>query len=268
MAYWLTAFGGVNVPTNLGNQGSMDVATGTPDAPLIQLPGGRVFDPLGSGAAFVPSAQYIAHVMVVSDVKATIKGVVDAWQALRGTVGTLTRTPDDGSTAQTITARLIKADVVNRRPEGPKIVRMDLVFQAIKLPWASGGATYNLTKATASVTNFTTTVTNAGNVTQRILQLSATPAAATTMTHFQISSPIAPLLQWSGSVAATKILLIDTAKRQVFNDGAVAYSGLTVPTNSEDWFAIAAGGNLLTYQATYAGGTGVNVSVGFADAWG
>lgn len=267
MAYWLTAWNGLTIPTNLGDRGSMDIAAGVADAPMIQLPGGRVFDPLGSTTGYRPSAQFTARVLIVSDVPTTIKTVLDTWQAKIGAVGTLTRTPDNAATAQTISARLLSASV-NRTLMGAKIVPLTLVFQAIALPWQSGGGTANLTKATISASNFTSTVTNAGNVTQRTVQISATPAAGTTMTHFQISSATAPLLQWTGSVAATKILLIDTSAREVFNDGVAAYSGLTPPTTSEDWFAIAAGANLLTYQATWSGGTGVNVSVGFADAWG
>lgn len=268
MPYWLTSFNGVNLPTNLGDRGSMDVAAGVVDAPLVQLPGGRVFDPLGSTTAYRPSALFVARVMIVSNTPSTIKTVLDSWQALIGTVGTLTRTPDSGGTAHTLTARLMSATVLNRTLEGPRIARMVLTFQAVSFPWQSGGATFPLTKITASATNFFFTVTNAGNVNQRNIQISVTPAAGTTMTNFQILDAISPVLSWTGSVVATKILLINTSSRQVFNDGAAAYSGLTAPTTSEDWFALAAGAQTVTYQATYSGGTGVDVSLGFSDAWG
>lgn len=270
MAYWLTSFASTTIPVNLGDRGSMDVAAGVADAPLISLPGGRVFDPLGSTTAYRPSATFVARVMIVSDTPATIKSVLDSWQALIGTVGTLVRTADSGGSTHQLTARLMSATVLGRTVEGSRIVRMMLTFQAVSFPWQTAPSTLLFgTNATVSTTHYTQAYTNGGNIGQFNCQFIVTPTGGATMTSVTIlNSNSGYQISYTGSVASGKQLAIDTATTTVTNDGVADYANFVPPTTSERWMLIPAGNSTFTYYATFSGGGNIHFQITAGDAWG
>lgn len=266
MAYWLSVFNSLAIPTHLGDRGSMDIAAGAVAAPLISLPGGRVFDPLGDDTAYRPSAQITATVLLVSSTPATLLSDFQAWQAKVGTVGDLTRTDYLGNNQQ-LKARLLSASVT-RNTSNINFVPMTLVFQVVTFPWEGTSNVLAPTHATVSGTPVATTITNNGNVTQRRrIQISFTPSFAT-MTSVTIqNTTTGHQFTYTGTVTPGNSVMIDTADRSVLNNGVADYAHFTPSGSFEDWFAVAPGANSVNYNATFAG-TAIIPIIGFSDAWG
>lgn len=267
MGYWITSFAGVNLPTNLGTVGAHDVGTGDAYAPLIPLPGGRSFDPLGTVTANRPTHTTAVTVLFVTSTAGAMRALTDTWEALVGVYGTLVRTGDGGGTSST-TARL-KNVAIQRHVGDLLVVPATLTFELLALPWTDVQHTQTLTLAASTTQTYVACPTN-GNVNPPRVILTLTGGSgllsAVSFVFNHTTAASTPTLLWAGGLAAGKVLVIDTGVLAVLNDGVDAYAGLTPPTATEQWLVIDAIGGYLHVTGAYTG-TAPTLTVVYQDAY-
>jgi hypothetical protein len=260
VSYTLTSFDGLTITAR-----DADIAAGVADAPLVQLPGGRAFDPLGSGLAYRPSALFTAHALLVSDVAATRQSLMDAWQAKVGKVGTLTRT-GDGGTAETVTARLLSASG-HRTVNNIRTLLVPLVFQAVNLPWRGSLSGAFSTNLSISTHLYSYGQSQNGNVNQPSSIHTFTVGTGTMTSLTMTNTTTGHSFVFTGTVTTGHVLVIDTGKRSVLNNGVGAYAFLTPSSTKEDWLILQPGVNAIDLTAVFTGDI-VTWVPSFYDAWG
>lgn len=261
MAYYLTSFDSLALPTGLGASGRHDLALGERAGQIVDLPGG-VYDARGSELGIRRASRLTASVLIVAASSAAVRTVLDQWLAKVGKRGTLIRA-DDAGNQQTITARLVSVQA-SRQAEHIRVLPMTLTFETTSPIW-SGTAHADTTALDASPK--TISVTNGGNarVTNPVLTITAAGSAITALT---VGVAGVSEWTWSGTLAVGKALVIDCGALAVRNDGADAYGGWARTPNHkvDDWLRIEPGGNSIVVTRT-GGGTASTCRVQFADGW-
>ncbi|HAE59766.1 MAG TPA: hypothetical protein DCG54_09760 [Anaerolineae bacterium] len=74
-------------------------------------------------------------------------------------------------------------------------------------------------------------------------------------------------ITFNGTIAANKVLIIDTGTMQVKNDGVDAYNDLVISPTADmaSWFSLLPGSNALTI--TYTGAAGGSIEFAYHEAW-
>jgi hypothetical protein len=111
------------------------------------------------------------------------------------------------------------------------------------------------------------TSTGAGRAPIRALTIRVTAGSAAIIS-ITIARAGGESLTFGGEIAAGKVLLIDTGRMQVTNDGVDAYDDLTFLPKADlaSWFALEPGNNNLIVTYT-GGGTGSTIDFNYYEAW-
>jgi hypothetical protein len=109
--------------------------------------------------------------------------------------------------------------------------------------------------------------TGPGRAPVRSILIRVTAPATGALSNITIARADGETLVFGGSVAASKVLQIDTGTMQVKNDGVDAYDDLTLSPTADmaAWFTLLPGDNQIT--VTYTGNTGGSVEFGYYEAW-
>lgn len=261
------------------------VSVGDTGGTLLKLPGGGAYDAYGTDPAPEGIREVSTEFEIIETTTAAVQTQRDMIRARAGLWRRLWAHFPDGSD-RWAWARMSKVRMERRR-EYLFYQPVGLTFE-IKDPGWNGtghGATWYLDAGQYldaglyldyddTITlddgtppqSTTATITNGGNrtVTNAILSIRAAgnPISAITL--------VCGSCDWtfSGSVAAGKVLTIDTGTRSVRNDGADAYSSFTLNAGHTvaDWLQLAAGANSVTITYTCAGAAST-LTPTFYDGW-
>jgi len=261
------------------------VSTGDTGGALLRIPGGGAYDGYGDDPAPEGINEVSTAFEIIASTPTLVQTARDKIRARAGLVRKLWAHFPDGSDRWTW-ARLSKVKM-ERRPTYLFYQPVELTFEIVAPIWngtghgaawyldagqyldAGLGLDYDDTiilddAGTPRVT--TATITNGGNrtVTAIVLAFRAAGNPISAIT-FACGS-----CNWtfSGSVAAGKVLTIDTGTRSVRNDGADAYSyfALNAGHTVADWLQLASGSNSATITYTCAGAA-TALTLTYYDGW-
>lgn len=261
MAYWITRFGTVAIEpcTPAQEIGVPAVASAT-----VRLPGGA-YDALGSEVA--PRAIPYSIRIRAEIVRSTQADMLSAWRALlalHGKRATLYRTPDGGAAnGEWALARLVAVEA-EREAKHLLYLPFEATFEVWSPVWYG---TARDVQAALNTSPKTVTCANNGNA--RIANPVITiTAQGSSITQVKIGVSGVSELQWAGTLAAGTSLVIDCGARSVKNNGADAYSGLTLTSNHQisDWLRLEPGDNSVVVTRTGGDGTS-SVRFQYSDGW-
>jgi hypothetical protein len=268
MAFSLSMFDTLAVPTILGPSGSFDFILSERRSPLIATPGGS-YDPLGTDWARRGASTLTADVVLVETTAVALQTALDAWTAKLGKIGTLTR-KDSAGNLQTLSARLIDV-TAKRTTENYLFLPISLTFETTAQVW--NGAAHDLW-TTVLTTNSTISVPNGGNArVSNIFVAVVAHGVSVTLVRLVLAGFGIDLV-WVGTVPAGANLQIDTGALKVTNTGGGAgYSGFTLnPAHTvDDWLRLEPGANSLSVSiwldGTWGAGHYPEVQISFQDGW-
>ncbi len=235
---------------------------------LLKLPGGGVYDVYNTERAPANAPLFEIPCSLVADSPTDLQEQLRLLDVIVGTRDVLyARRPDN--TVIWRYARL-EEDPADRKWNDILTLDLKLRIQALGQDWYgtshADDVKYYLTDA-APATN-AAVIVNGGDKTNNspILSLYASGSA---ITQFTITVASLSSFTWSGTLAATKNLVINCGAPTVKNDGADAYAGFSLSTGAhfiDDWLRLMAASTTLTITRT-GGDGGSYISVSFADAW-
>jgi hypothetical protein len=179
-----------------------------------------------------------------------------------GMSGTLSLLTDSGAT-HTATARLQEVRC-RRVPDYPLAMEVEWDFVIVS-PFWKAAANYSQVSLSSASVSFD--VGNLGNYPVSDALITVT-AKTTAITQIQIGVNGTSQMQWAGTIAINKSLVIDCGALSVKNDGADAYSGFTLTANHKirDWLRLGAGTTTLTVARTGGGATST-IRLDYYDGW-
>lgn len=280
MPYVLYQFGSLVLPAYNGEN---DVSTGQVAPVFLDLPGGGVFDVLGTE----PAKRRITPLNKRCTLDATdTTDMRTQYNALRAKIGhrdRLWRRWDEGY-YNWCWARLVNIDA-RRTTRNYLHQEVDLQFVMISPHWYGqhhGGAwtldsgilfdtgypldTTDWLPLTADATT-NLTITNNGN--RRITNAVVTVAAGSdAIDDVTVGVNAISAFTYSGTIDAGEGLVIDCGAMSVINDGneAYVYFALTADHKIDDWLRLEPGANIIEVTIT-GGGTGSQALVEFFDGW-
>lgn len=279
MGYSFERFGAITLPEYNREMNMAPVAA----VQRIVATAAGAFDADGSGRA----GQQFPHALTVEaivfeEAAADLRAALDALRAAVGTRAYLYRRADDDSTVHRALCRLASMDVQRsyeqRRAYQPvtlQFLQLSAWQGASSAAWTlddgelfDDGLLFDATSYAWSIGSSLTirSVTNGGNLPVMDVVFTIT-AGATGLTN-PILTGGGMDLRWTGTIAATKSLVIDCGVLSVLNDGANAYSGLTLGANHaiEAWCSLAPGATDIELAITGTL-TGATWGVSFRDRW-
>jgi len=265
MPYIISRFGaswaaGTALPI-LGMQ--QPVGLGAVASTIVQLPGGNSWDSLGSAQTRPHSQVITIHGGYVAASAAALTTYIDAMRALVGVRSYLWATPDSGSTTRWRLARCLDVRAT-AKPGFPRWIGVDMDFELAAGGW--NGAAHSESTALATGNDAIET-TNAGNaiVTNAIITITAQTTAITELSFY-----VTGLLHWhyTGSITATKSLIVDCGTRKVTNDGTGDFANFVLQSDhaDNDWLPIQSGVNSIQVERTGGGATSA-VVLAYNDGW-
>lgn len=263
MPYVLYQFDGQDIPSAGADYSSHEITPGEARSGLVSLPGGLVYDSLGSEWARSSAPTVRASGRLVAATAADLKTALDAWLAKRGKRATLTR-KSDGGAVHSATARLLSVRAP-RQPGFRLFIPVELTFELLSLPWAG---TSHADTTFLDTSPKTVIVTNNGNarVTNPIITIAASASAAITAVTVAVSG----VSSWSytGTIAANTQLIVDCGALKVLNNGANAYSGFALNAGHviDEWIRLEPGNTSVVVTLT-GGSTNSTIKFEFSDGW-
>lgn len=251
MAYYLQQFDSQALPTGNSVDG---LGTGAVASTLVAVAGG-VIDIYGANEIAPMPSHTIRHRGIYS---ASVESNVDALRAYLGRRKKLYRFKQSDSSQQWKWARLLDVqwdrDVAQRSH-----AEIEAIFEAVGWWKATTPDTANISASgSLALTNGGTAYATDGTFT-----FVASGTGAKTIRVVNSATGID--WTWTGSITDTKSLLIDCGAFSVLNNGADAYSGLTLNAGhtSNYWMVAAPGLNTWTVTLTGAG----TLTVSSYDSW-
>lgn len=282
--HWLTQFGTLALP-------QYEAQFSNAPAPVAQatvaLIGGGAYDAYGSDVARQRYPALLSYACVVaSSSQATAVAQMAALKALLGTKAKLWRTEADGTSQQWCWARLTAIDDTMRVKAPKWLVPVTLEFTLLgRWNGLSHGGYWVLDDGeylddglyldgeeptvldTAPTAPQTITVTNNGNQAVRDAVIRLTSAASAN-TYLSVTVTGVSAFSWTGTLAATKTLEIDTGRKTVLNDGVAAWNGflLLAEHKTADWLVLEPGDNDVIVE-TDSSGPNSTIQFIFDDGW-
>lgn len=258
---------GLTLPTVYGASGSWTIAEGDVVTDYVSLPRGRTWDALRTDRARIARARYDLDCVLVESTEAALLTSHQALMAKRGVVGVLRRVDAAGNT-HSLTARLGSVEAKGIPANGR-------FFQPIRLRWESAEPPWRglLHRGTVTVTGAEGSLSLPNNGGEDfggpVFTLTAGSGSVTAFGFTMTSGTRVWKWAWTGTLAATKALVVNCGAFTVTNDGANAYSGFALDAthNENDWASAIAGGLTFTVSVTHSG-TDPSLVWTSADAWG
>lgn len=285
--YWLERFGTTELPTQQPDQ---YVGTGQAStAKFIPLPGGGVFDTLGSEQAVGQGGTISCKgaVSILDQSGAALISQVQALRALKGKRDKLYRRWDNGD-MEWIYARLVEVNA-QRSIRDLNSLEMMFTFQQISPVWngnthGSGwyldsgeyfdtglvfdeatGDIFALDSVPKSIT-----ISNGGNAPVRdmVIEVYNDMASGAAITQIDIAISGKTAWRWTGSLPVGKVLTIDCGAFTVLNDTTDAYSGVSLESGHaiDCWIELEPGDNVLSVTRT-GGDASASFTVRYNDGW-
>lgn len=259
MLYRAYQFDGLTLPTAYGASGYFDIAPGTTPNDWVTLAGGRAWNARRTDRARPGMVGFGMQSALEGANEAAIRTAYDALAAKWGISGVLSRIDAAGAT-QTLTAVLTSVETQGSPGHGLRFQPVTLTFETASLPWKgtsrTGSASPITNSGNAPYTPVVWTITAGGGAACTAVDFLAGPDANGRIWHWH----------WTGTVAATKSLVIDCGAMTVKNDGANAYSTFVPQSNhNQDYWTEAPVGTL-TYSMTLTG-AGATHSYQSYDGW-
>ncbi len=251
MAYYLQQFDSQALPTGNSVDG---LGTGSIGSTLVAVAGG-VIDVYGASEIAPMHSHTIRHRGLYS---ASVETNVDALRAYLGQRKKLYRYKESDTSQQWKWARLLEVGW-DRAIEQRSVAEIDCTFEAVGW-WKATTPDTDNTSATGSVA-----ITNAGNAYATDGTFTFVASGTGTKTIRVVDSSQGIDWTWSASITDTESLVIDCGAFSVLNNGADAYSGLTLNAGhtSNYWMVAAPGANTWTVTLTGAG----TLTVSSYDSW-
>ncbi len=268
MSYALTSFLVSGTSRNLPT-GRARFYVGTDDSRLatIQLPGGGLYDALGASKAPPQQRAIVYDCVILGANWSAVQTTFDQWRAWRGSYGALTATMPDASTRWRY-CRLTGVEATRQGGNKPVWVEATLTFQPEDEYWKATAATQPSGALTANTTT-NITANNAGDRNANRVTITITAGnSAITSVRVQIVALMVDWM-WTGTLAATKSLVVNAGACTVKNDGANAYSTFTLhATNHKvrEWLLLAPGNNMVAVTIA-GGGVGSTMALSYYAAY-
>jgi len=221
-----TYAGATVLPDGLATQNVMPDAM-TPS--MIKLPGGGVFNPWGDDEALPQGTILVARGAYTAATRAALLTLVDALRAWNG------KTSNLYISTTTTAYRWRKAKIsCDDQPVTPHSIAgfwqpMTLTFELEDTIWHGDDATHTITMTDAATSD---EVNNAGNGLVRDIVLTYTVAGAgNTCTNLIIENEETGYIckiQYAGTIALGKALVIDCGGKTVKNDGVDAFVDFSI----------------------------------------
>ncbi len=263
MAYLITRFGDEYataevLPTAGGEQ---PLGAGGVPSGRIRLPGGGSFDAWGRERPQPQAHQITVRGRWSAASVTAMETKVDALAALKGRRSKLWRS--NGVAQRWRYARCLRVEVPAGRGT-PTSDEISLDFELEAGPW------YGLAHSDTILVDAspkTIAAANGGNarVTNPVITITA---AGSAITRIKIAVSGVSELQWDGSLAVAKSLVIDCGARSIKNNGIDAYAGLTLTANHRisDWLRLEPGNNSVVITRT-GGDNASSVRLQYSDGW-
>lgn len=259
-----------------------DLSPGSSPGALLELPGGGAWDGYGTAEAPEPSNVVSTQFEIVKTTAAAVQTERDRIRARRGFLRRLWAETPSGM-LRFVWARLARIRMErDRRYQFYQPVKLE--FEISNPGWNGGqhGTPWTFDSGylfdagtffdrddvwTPAASGATYTITNEGNTTQDEIILTIT-AGATSINTIRIRCGDCDWT-YSGTVNANKSLVVNTATRTITNDGADAYSGLTLNAGHivADWLLFDTGNNTVTINYAGNGSVDATVTFDFYDRW-
>lgn len=264
--YTITAFGAIPLPQS---RPSHFVGTGSAsNFTILPLSAGGVYDSLGSNRAFTQGTQIrvVGAILLRDQTAVQLETQEKTLRGMVGKVDQLWRTWDESGALEWCTARCISVGET-RTVENLNYLDIPMTFQVTSLGWfgqvqkgfidADPLDKFSLLRTLAHNPANTWpvyyTLNYAGTENQPAIILTLTSGDNSTTAVGITSITMGHVLAWTGVLATTKKLIINCGMQRVTNDGAPAYSALTVPTNKDEWFMLQPGINEIALNVTTSG---------------
>ena len=261
-----TQGGGTALPDGLATQNVMPDAL-TPS--MIKLPGGGVFNPWGDDEALPQGTILVARGAYTAATRAALLTLVDGLRAWNGKWSNLYV-----STAAAAW-RWRKARMwCDDQPVTPHSIHgfwqpMTLTFELGDTIWHGDDATDTITMTVAASSG---EINNAGNGLVRDIVLTYTVAGAgNTVTNLIVENEETDYIckiQYAGTIALGKALVIDCGAKTVKNDGSNDFANFSIVTATHtktEWLVLKPGDN--TIKATRTSGNATDtLGLAFEDA--
>lgn len=271
MAYTIDVFGasyagGVALPRYEGEQpwGTLGVP-GT----LVELPGGLMWDSLGTDAAIPRGGVITIRGEWLAASTTDMQTKMDALRALEGTRNKLWMSNDSGTTTRWRYARCLQTRAaVMAGAASYAVIEMD--FELAPGLW-NGAAHAETTVLDTATHNVTTT--NGGNATVRDarLQINAKVATITALSvSITVSGSLITHWHYDGTIAINKYLYINCGTRRVFNENTGDdYANFALQTDHTiaDWLPIYAGETTIVVSYTSADTSAHTAVLAYNDGW-
>lgn len=231
---------------------------------MVELPGGKAWDWLGSDRAVSRSQVITITGDWVAASVAAMETKIDNLNALFGVRSYLWRSNDGGTTTRKRLARCIGVRVPIEM-QSALVATIELDFELAPGLWQ--GTAHSETTIIDAASHAVAT-TNNGNATVRdaIITVTAKVAAITAVSFY-----INGILHWhySGTIGINKALVVNCDTKTVTNDGVDAYVNFALQADhpSADWNPLAAGLNTITVETTSTDHTAHEVKLEYADGW-
>ena len=255
-----TYAGGEALPLRVITQ---PVGAGSVPSSLVSLPGGGSWDNIGTSVSR-PRAQLITvSGMWLAASKSAMETKMDALKALVGTRNKLWASVDSGTTNRWRYARCLdvrsmaQVGIQNRMP-----IEMDFELAASNWNGAAHSESTELATGSDEITS-----TNGGNVRASNAVITVT---ADTSNITVLSVLLAGVVHWhyTGTITASKSLVVDCGTRKVTNDGTGDFAHFVLQSDhaDNDWMPMLSGVNTYTVANT-GGGAESTILIAYADGW-
>jgi len=259
MAYYLLSFAGHSIPLLDADH---DIGTGPAPAYLFPLPGGGSYDPKLTDQVLRPAYPVTAKGVYVAASESALATEYQTWRSYIGVRGSLIRYSGGGA-SHTATARVQEVRAT-RRPDYPFALQFEIEFVMVSPCW---NGTHRNTLEYLDNSPKVISCPNAGDypVSNTIITLTA---AGSAITNILIGVSAQFEINWAGTLAATKSLVIDCGALSVKNDGVDAYSGFSRTANHKinEWLRMYVGYNNITVTRT-GGNNSSAITFDYYDGW-
>jgi len=265
MAYWITKFGTVTLSATQPNQ---DIGLGAAATGIVELPGGGVHDPWGSGRAPVLLPYRLpVNAIVMGTTGTDLRNNLYELRALHGQRAKLYRTPDGGPlNSEWVWARL-EALRVRRRLENWLHLDVGMVFLVLSDPWSGADQTVD-TVLDATPKNIVCANDGNARVDNAVITVTAKGSSITEL-EVVVDTPTARMQwAWTGTLAVDSVLEIDCGARTVRVDDADDYDGwaLDASHNVPEWLRLEPGNTTVAVERT-GGDATTPIQIAYADGW-